>query len=532
MDMNAPLAPHYQGYVDERSTHHVQGWLRNLNNAAERLDFEVVLPGDEGERVLAAGRADGFSATLVAVGVGDGIYAFRVKFPAPVTEAERDRIFVRPAHAAHRLELAPALVTVPPGAGPYQGFIDERSTRHVAGWVRDLSEPERRVEIEILLRDEDGGEMLLERCTAAALIDDVLAALGDHTANYGYYRVFARELSTAERDCLFIRVAGSSHELEQAPAMRAAFEPIHHIAIDIVNNCNIRCPFCVYDYTGVNRTSFMTEATFDAFLRLIPYVRDGNFWLSCLHEATMHPQLLGFLARVPLEYRHKIFFTTNLARRQPDAYFAFLAQSGLSHVNISLESLLPDLYERMRQGAKHAIFSENWEKLLRHFAAAPNPPKLRYNIMAYRSNLDEIPGMIRVLRGEKMAWQVEVRHTFSQSHIPLAFQQSEFLTSAEWKALEEALREFPPGEVLQLWPPDGSGYETIREKPPEGEVEMTDIEKISIAELRRIGLPRPFNLQASWDGAVKAYSEQLLITYFKGNINEMGDPLATLLALK
>jgi pyruvate-formate lyase-activating enzyme len=531
MDTAIGLAPHYQGYVDERSTHHVKGWLRNLNNAAQRLDYEVVLPKWGGERILARGTAEKFSDMLRQVGVGDGCYAFSVRFDHPLSAAERDRVFVRPAGSKHKLKLAPALVTTPPGNGPYQGFLDERSTRHVAGWLRDLSELERRVELEIIITRGDGSQEVLESCTADALVEDTLAALRDPLANYGFYRVFARELSVAERDSLFVRVAGGTHIIEQAPALRTAYEPIHHIAMDIVNNCNLRCPFCVYDYEGVNKTEFMTDETFDAFAKLIPYVRDGNFWLSCLHEATMHPKLLDFIGRVPPQYRRKIFFTTNLAKRMPEEYFAFLASSGLSHVNISIESMEPKLYERMRKGARHPIFLENWEKLLRHFRAAENPPKLRYNIMAYRSNLEEIPSLIRLLRAEKQAWQIEVRHTFSQSHIPIDFQRGEFLTSTEWKLLEEGLKEFPPTEVLQLWPPDGSGYEVIKEKPAEGEVEKTDIEKISIEELRRIGIPRPFNLQASWDGSIKAYTEALLITYFNGNINEMVDPLAELFAL-
>ena len=524
-------AAQYQGYVDERSTHHVKGWLRDLNDAARRLGYEVVLPQGEGERVLAAGVADMFSQTLVLVGVGDGQYAFRAKFPAPVSEAERDLIFVRPAGAAHRLELAPALVTTPPGFGPYQGFLDERSTRHVAGWVRDLSELERRVEIEIVVT-RDGGEHVLERCTADMIVDDTLVALGDHRANYAFYRVFDEELNEAERDSLFVRVAGSSDVLEQAPEMRTAYEPVHHVALDIVNNCNLRCPFCVYDYENVNRTAFMTEATFDAYAKLLPYVRDGNFWLSCLHEATLHPQLVEFIGRVPSEYRRKLFFTTNLAKRMPDEYFAFLAESGMSHVNISLESFEPELYERMRKGARHKIFMENWDALLRYFAGRADAPKLRYNIMAYRSNMREIPHMVRVLRAEKQAYQIEVRHTFSQSHIPIEFQRAEFLTSAEWKWLEEALGEFPPSEVLQCWPPDGSGYEVIKEKPPEGVKVNTDIHKISLEELKRIGIPRPFKIQAAWDGSIKVHSEALLLTYFKGNINNMPDPLAELLALK
>ncbi len=530
MDTAIGLAPHYQGYVDELSTHHVKGWLRNLADASQRLAYEVVLPGRWGERILAQGLADQFSETLVQVGVGDGLYAFRVKFRRKVSEAERERIFIRPKGSEQKLELAPGLVTAPPGNGPYQGFLDERSTRHVAGWVRDLSDLDRRVKVEIVIQ-RDGGEKVLARCTAKALVEDTLAALGDPFANYAFYIVFRKPLSAAERDSLFVRVAGGTHILEQAPAMRTAYEPIHHIALDIVNNCNLRCPFCVYDYEGVNKTEFMTDATFDAFAKLIPYVRDGNFWLSCLHEATMHPKLLEFIGRVPLEYRRKIFFTTNLAKRMPEEYFAFLASSGISHVNISIESMEPALYERMRKGARHPIFLQNWEKLLRHFAAVPNPPKLRYNIMAYRSNLEEIPGLIRLLREEKNAYQIEVRHTFSQSHIPLDFQKTEFMTSAEWKQLEEGLKEFPPTEVLQLWPPDGSGIEVIKEKPPEGVKEKNDIEKISIKGLRRLGIPRPFNLQASWDGSVKAYTEALLITYFKGNINKMKDPLKELLSL-
>jgi len=195
MDTAIGLAPLYQGYIDERSTHHVKGWLRNLNDSAQRLNYEVVLKKWGRERVLALGTADRYSDTLLQVGVGDGQYALSVKFAAPLSESERDRVFVRPAGSAHRLELAPALITTPPGFGPYQGFLDECSTRHVAGWVRDLSDPERRVEIEIVIIQADGREEILERCTADALIDDVLVALRDHTANYAFYRIFERELT-------------------------------------------------------------------------------------------------------------------------------------------------------------------------------------------------------------------------------------------------------------------------------------------------------------------------------------------------
>ena len=36
---NLPPAAMYQGYVDERSTHHVAGWLRNLSDPEERVSL-------------------------------------------------------------------------------------------------------------------------------------------------------------------------------------------------------------------------------------------------------------------------------------------------------------------------------------------------------------------------------------------------------------------------------------------------------------------------------------------------------------
>jgi hypothetical protein len=87
---------HQQGYLDARSTHHVAGWMRDLNSPTTRLAFEVRLDG----AVLHRGVADRFSQTLVAVGVGDGAYAFHVRYPTPLSADARDR--------AHRTAITPA----------------------------------------------------------------------------------------------------------------------------------------------------------------------------------------------------------------------------------------------------------------------------------------------------------------------------------------------------------------------------------------------------------------------------------------
>ena len=536
MDGVTGLAPHYQGYVDERSIAHVKGWLRDLNNEAARLEYEVVLQQAGGERVLAAGRADNFSDILVQVGVGDGTYGFDARFDPPLSEAQRDLVFVRPKSADHRLELAPALRIDPPGHGPYQGFVDECSIRHVAGWVRDLSDASLRVTIDILTPGPDG-EVLLKRLVANQF-NDVVRQIGVGDGTYAFFVLFDRELTPAERDSVFVRVHGAAHILDLAPAINREFQPLHHVAMDIVNNCNLRCPFCVYDYAQTNKTYLMSDETFESTLRLLPYVTDGNFWLSCLHEATLHPKLIEFIERVPRQYRKKLFFTTNLAKRQQRNFFEALAESGMDHVNISLESLDKAVYEKMRKGARQHIFLENWDLMLDVFRAAPQAPLIRYNLMAYRSNLKELPELVESLLNEKLGYQAEIRSTMDMPQIPEAFREEEFLSTQEWTWLIQELKRFPQERIVLIPPPQGKGYDREDGKRVPKPADQPP-EKAGWVEAKGPA-PRPFNVRIGWDGTLNIYAEMPtrpgeqpdLANYLITNINELEDPLATFLALE
>jgi pyruvate-formate lyase-activating enzyme len=532
-------APQVQGYVDERSTHHISGWMRDLDAPERRLDYEIVLPLGNAERVLGQGRADAHSDVLVQVGVGDGDYAFRLDFEPPLSLVERDRVFARPVGVATALALAPELRIAPPAPPPvqYQGYIDERSIAHVSGWVWDLRDPAQRVEIEIMLAGP-GGERVLA-CMVADQYNPLVQQVGVGDGSYAFFARFDTLLDEAQRDSVFVRPVGSTHRLEMAPALNSRFEPINHIAMDIVNNCNLRCPFCVYDYSATNKTMFMSEETFDSVLRLIPFVTDGNFWLSCLHEATLHPQLMEFIARVPRQYRHKLFFTTNLAKRMPERYFSGLATSGMSHINISLESLDQAVYERMRKGARFKIFEENWAKLLDVFGQHESVPRIRYNMMAYRSNLLEIPRLTKFLLEEKHGAQIEIRNTFDGPQIDTEFRNYEFLTSAEWAWLANEMKDFPPDQVILLLPPGGKGFDRYTDPTPASRALPVDRMPDTEPTLSPGPAPRPFSLRVTWDGMLNVYSEQQRLpgdppthqNYMITNINKLEDPLAALFAL-
>ncbi len=408
-------------------------------------------------------------------------------------------------------------------AAGHVGLLDHVSARHVEGWVLSRAQPESRVRYEVMLSGDN--EVL-----ASGIADRFRhglhgAGIGDGA--HGFRSRLPRWLDEQERGRVIVRPVEDSGPLQRATPVNPAFEPVLHIAMDIVDNCNLRCPFCIYDYAGINVTHFMSDETMDAALRLLPYVRDGEFWFSCLHEPTLHPKLTSFIDKVPRHYRRKLFYTTNMAKRMPESYYGWLANSGLHHINISIESLRPELYERMRKGAKHRIFRQGWDALMAAMEQAASPPRLRYVVMVYKSNQHELPEMVRYLLEERRGWQVELRHTFDVPHLPADFRKNEFLDPGEWLALRDALAGFPADRVQLLLPPAAS--------PPAGEVQSEDKPVKSTTEAGPV-IADYYMLRMSWDGSLRVVGvlaesrndQAIEVQIAETNIRDIGDPMAFL----
>lgn len=167
------------------------------------------------------------------------------------------------------------------------------------------------------------------------------------------------------------------------------------MAGDIVNNCNLRCPFCIVDYSNIRGLKLMTPETFRRATELLPPVPPGNFWLSCLHEPTMPPRFIEFVESVPAAYRDRISFTTNLCKGLPEDLLERLANSGVHSIGVSFDSRQPELFAKLRPPARYEVFEQDLVRLAGFLKTSRRRPRLRFISIAFKGNRTELPGLVR-----------------------------------------------------------------------------------------------------------------------------------------
>jgi len=216
--------------------------------------------------------------------------------------------------------------------------------------------------------------------------------------------------------------------------------PYTFIQNDITNDCNIRCPFCNSDFSNIDKTIFMPKTTFEKVLKLLS-LGHLTFYFSCGYEPTIHPQFIEFLEMIPDKFKGKTLFTTNLVKTLPDDTIDRLSRLKISHINISVESFDPVIYESLRKGAKFASFINNLQRLTAAFAKNPHAPKLRYIAMVLKANLHDLPQTLEACYKKYLAQEFEFRGTHNK---PIGdWQKQNFVTPQEWAKLERDLEPSP-----------------------------------------------------------------------------------------
>lgn len=162
--------------------------------------------------------------------------------------------------------------------------------------------------------------------------------------------------------------------------------------MDINNNCNLRCPFCINDWKNKGKTIYMDGNTFDKAMELLPAVDRG--FLSCSFEPTIHPDFMEFFSRVP-KCDTYTFITTNLAKKFTDEEIEKLANTNLDSITISVESFKYKLYEDLRKGAKFENFISNLVRLVKALKGKETP-KIRFITIVLKQNLGELESIAKI----------------------------------------------------------------------------------------------------------------------------------------
>jgi MoaA/NifB/PqqE/SkfB family radical SAM enzyme len=184
----------------------------------------------------------------------------------------------------------------------------------------------------------------------------------------------------------------------------------------------------------------MPQATFEKVLRLLPLV-GSTFYFSCGYEPTIHPQFIEYLEKIPDEFQPKTLVTTNLAKTLSDETIDRLSKLKISHINISVESFDPVLYESLRRGAKFSSFINNLERLVSVFSKASHAPKLGYITMVLKPNVHDLTNVLELCSRKYLAQQVEFRGTHKAPQDD--WQKDNFVSEEEWIRVERSLSKMP-----------------------------------------------------------------------------------------
>jgi len=415
------------------------------------------------------------------------------------------------------------------------GYINGWNGRQLEGWAFDRARPDEAVELEFEL-----GTGQVIRSFAAEYREDLkIHGIGNGRHSFSV-SLPAFSDASGKAQSVRVRILGNGFELHGSPFTLPQVHPLAFIAGDIVSNCNLRCPFCLVDYSLIKGLKLMPADTFKHLLNLLPLVPDGGFWLSCLHEPTLHPALVDFIEMAPVALRRKFSFTTNFCKKLDDSYLARLADSGIHSVRVSFDSLNPDLFKNLRRGGRFEVFEDNLRRFAEFRRKASSPPILHLISMALRDNLAELPEMVRQGSNLYGAAVHEVRFMYYLPHIA-DWGLEHMLNLEQWAGLEARLKADDAHKHLQLLGPEPGVLEKFAqheglekyfpmESPFGGSGDPMDIPLLSPEEAGRLAPDEPFRMRLRWDGM--SMIEQIPEVQHRAYLPRLPDPATYLLRMR
>jgi sulfatase maturation enzyme AslB (radical SAM superfamily) len=390
----------YRGSVDLIRNDRIAGWVWNGRAPGERLQVVVQL----GEADLVETSACLYRSDLADAGIGDGFHAFDVWLKESVSDQEMDSIHVNVKGARYRLPISRGAIESPPATADrssYDGRVGLVGNDHVAGWVWNGRAPAERLEVVVRLGEADLGE------TSACLYRPDLADAGIGDGFHAFDIWLKRRVSDPERHAISVSVKGTQHRIPVAPgaiedrtlkdyrlnvynvATALCQEPSKFGAIrfDLNNDCNLHCVYC-------HNPRSNEKIAFDDFRAFIDHkvIETNLFQVGCIMEPTLDGRLCDFLMMVgtsPARPKKQFVLQTNgiLLHRHD---YAKMRDSGLTHLQVSLDSAEPKIVSSLRSGMSLQRVARN----LRDFSQKCPDVSLTFVCTVTKENISTVEQMV------------------------------------------------------------------------------------------------------------------------------------------
>jgi MoaA/NifB/PqqE/SkfB family radical SAM enzyme len=175
------------------------------------------------------------------------------------------------------------------------------------------------------------------------------------------------------------------------------YAPIEPIAVQIETtiNCNLKCVHCERTYWPIQR---FTDMTFDDFKKMVDGMKHAkSVSLTGIGEPLLNRDLLR-MVKYAKERGMRVEFTTNATMINERTGPAII-ESGVDLVAFSMESSVPETFEKIRVGAKfERIVSNISEFMLLKRKMKSQTPIVELRTVAMLSTVDEVPGLVRLAK--------------------------------------------------------------------------------------------------------------------------------------
>jgi radical SAM protein with 4Fe4S-binding SPASM domain len=120
--------------------------------------------------------------------------------------------------------------------------------------------------------------------------------------------------------------------------------------------------------------------------------------LSISTEPTLHRRL-GELLRITKSYKVPFVYMHTNGTLLSERLIEQIVRSGMDQVSISIDGATKETYERIRVGARFERLIENMRALNQaKERLRSDTPHIHFNVVLMRSNIEELPGLIRLAR--------------------------------------------------------------------------------------------------------------------------------------